>query len=660
MYCWVFTLNGHAVLGRTWEEFKALLKKIRLHYGICKEIRLPIYIHNLAFEAQFFLHRFKWAEVFALSERQPIRMLTEDGFEFRCSFTLSGYALASVGKQLKKYKVEKMEGDLDYSLIRHTGTPLTEKEWGYVLNDGLVVSAYIQELIEKYDSVVKIPMTKTGFVRNYCRSKCFYEGTSHSLDMSGKYRSYHALMKRLSINDEDEYKLLKRAFQGGFTHACMYHSGKTLSNVTSYDFTSSYPAVMVTEKFPMSRGKWVEPKDRKEFLKYLKIYCCVFDIELIGVEAKNFIDHPISVSRCISIEDYVADNGRVVKAGKLVTTITNIDYEIYRKFYRWKNAKIGKMIVYFKDYLPKDFLLSVLGLYKDKTELKGVEDEDSKSRYAWSKELLNSCYGMAVTDFCKGTVELNPDTLEWTTDQPNISAEVKRYNRDKRRFLFYPWGVFVTAYARRNLFSGLLACKTDYIYADTDSVKILHAEDHERYFKRYNSLMKKKIKISSETTGIPLEMYIPKTIKGEIKPIGYWDWEGFFVRFRTLGSKRYMVEYEQPHEYTKGKWSKYSITIAGVNKKTAIPGLEAMAKKENKDMFDLFEFGLTFDSTICGKNLHTYIDSEHEGTITDYLGNKGYYHEYSAVHLEPTSYLMESTPDYLRILQNIQEGYYLV
>lgn len=658
MYAFVFTLNGRVWTGRTWEELFTLLSQIKRFYGVNKkDCRLPIYVHNLSFEFGFIWHLFHWEEVFSLSERKPVRALTSDGFEFRCSYFLSGYGLQGVGNNLQKYKVQKLVGDLDYSLMRHSKTPLTEKEWGYIVNDGLVVSAYIQEQIEKYKSVARIPMTKTGVVREYCRNECFYHGKSHSMDRSGKYNRYQFKMRHLTIDGEKEYRLLKQAFQGGFTHANMYASGRTYHDVTSYDFTSSYPAVMVTEQFPMGKGRWYKPKDRADFLKKCRIYCCIFEIEFTGIEAKTTIDHPISSSRCTVLEGGVFDNGRIIKAKRIRTTITNIDFEIYRKFYRWKSSRIGEVLLYNKGYLPRDFVMAVLKLYKDKTELKGVEDELSKARYAWAKELLNACYGMSVTDPCRASITLTDEG--WGAEEPNIENAIKKYNESRSRFLFYPWGVFVTAYARRNLFSGLLACGDDYLYADTDSVKITNAEKHERYFKRYNAMMKRKIERASKEQNIPLDYFKPKTVKGEEKPIGLWDWDGFYVRFRTLGSKRYLVEYPEPHEYAKGKFSIYSITIAGVNKKTAIPGLEALAKKKHKDIFDLFEFGLYFDPSICGKNLHTYLDEPMEGEFRDYLGNLGTYKEYSGVHLEPTGYLMESTPDYLRILGLIKDGYYI-
>ena len=34
---------------------------------------------------------------------------------------------------------------------------------------------YIYELSKKYGGIVRLPLTKTGFVRNYCRKHCLYE-----------------------------------------------------------------------------------------------------------------------------------------------------------------------------------------------------------------------------------------------------------------------------------------------------------------------------------------------------------------------------------------------------------------------------------------------------------------------------------------------------
>ena len=95
--------------------------------------------------------------------------------------------------------------------------------------------AYIQEKLEQEGILSTLPITKTGYVRQYCRKRCLY------LDGHKQNRRYKELMDKLRINDLSEFDLLQRAFQGGFTHANAYHMGDTMKEVASYDFTSSYP-----------------------------------------------------------------------------------------------------------------------------------------------------------------------------------------------------------------------------------------------------------------------------------------------------------------------------------------------------------------------------------------------------------------------------------
>ena len=53
-----------------------------------------------------------------------------------------------------------------------------------------------------------------------------------------------------------------------------------------------------------------------------------------------------------------------------------------------------------------------------------------------------------------------------------IEDLLSRYNKSWSRFLFFPWGVWCTAYARKSLWAGIIACGPDYIYSDTDSLKL--------------------------------------------------------------------------------------------------------------------------------------------------------------------------------------------
>lgn len=655
MYCFVFGLNGKVIFGREWDDLIKICEALRDAYELSENKILPVYIHNASYEFQFIARRFKWLELFATDERKPIRMLTEYGIEFRDSYILSGQGLAGTAKNLHTYKINKLSGDLDYDLLRHSQTKLTPLEWHYVENDGLSLMAFIQEEIERNNNnITFIPMTKTGYVRKYMRAQCYHGGQKgHGERRKIKtrdYEKYRDIMKRLTLT-VPEYLLAAEAFQGGFTHANAFNVGLIFNDVASYDLSSAYPAAMVLERYPMGRGTLLTDYSPETVTETLKLYACVFRVKIWGLTSLFRGDNFLSFSKCRNIKNYILDNGRVTKAEYLETTLTEIDLDVIRAFYDMKKIEIFDLWYYPRGYLPSSFIKGVLGLYSDKTRLKGVEG--SEAEYHILKELLNSCYGMSVTSLLQPLSVF--DGVEWSQEVPNLEEVIEKYNNTPNRFLFYLWGIYVTAHVRRTIAKAILSLGDDYIYADTDSVKFIHPEKHSKYFDDFNKGIDAKIEQSSHVNSLPVYLYKPLTKEGKSKPIGYFDNEGdksglCYKRFKTLGAKRYFVEYPEPHKM-KTKDGKeietpYSLTISGVNKTAAIPALIEKAKKENKDIFTYFVIGFEFDGTMAGKNLHTYCDYEIKGTLVDYLGKKGKYHELTFMHMEPTTYKLTTTEEY--------------
>lgn len=643
MYIWQFGINGFIIIGRTWTEFTDMLETLVNVLELTEKKRLIVYVHNLSYEFQFIRTLFDWEKVFSIDMRKPIYAITKNYVEFRCSYLLSGYSLAKLGEQLTRYKCAKMVGDLDYNLIRHSRTPLSDTELLYCINDIRVVMCYIQEQIEDCKGINKIPLTKTGYVRKYCRKHCL------RLEDNSQNWGYINLMNELQINNLDEFDTLQRAFAGGFTHANAEYTDEVIPDVDSYDFTSSYPYVMVSEQFPMSRGVKINVKSTAQFDFLISKYCCVFDVEFTNIFAVETQDNPISVSKCIIKENHCENNGRLVAASKIVITITNVDYNIIKNFYKWDNMRVGNMYCYKRGYLPTTFIKSILHLYETKTKLKGVEGKEVE--YLNSKEMLNSCYGMCVTNPLRDEFTYNG---EW--DINNLTPQMKeellyKYNTSKNRFLFYPWGIFVTAYARRNLFTGIYEAKDDYIYSDTDSIKLRNGNTHINYFKEYNNKVIYKLQKACKYHCIPYSLCEPVTIKGITKILGVWDYEGRYSRFKTLGAKRYMVEEENALK-ANGKVYNHSLTVSGVNKKTAIPYL--INTYGENGIFEAFTNYLDIPPEATGKNIHTYIDYKQEGTLTDYRGDTAQYNENTGVHLEPTGYSLSLSVLYLNYLRGIK------
>lgn len=654
MYVWALGINGAVIIGRTWEEFINVYEELVNLCETSEKLRLRIYVHNMSFDFQFFRKYLTWDRVFALDERKVVECVTIDGIEFRCSYLLSGYSLVMLGGQLQKYKVEKAVGDLDYSLMRHSKTPLTDKEIGYIINDVVVVMAYIQERIEIDGNITKIPLTKTGYVRQFCKKKCFY-----GFDRDDKQRTwynYHDTMKALTLTVE-EYEQLKREFSGGFTHANAAYSGLSLCDVGSADLTSSYPTVMIAEKYPMSKGKLIKITSEKQFGNMLKKYCCLFDLKIIGLRPKVYFENPLSYSKCGKIENAIINNGRVVSADIVYTTVTETDFEILSRFYEWDNISVGNLIRYHKGYLPTNFVKSILSLYKDKTELKDVLGREVD--YMISKNMINAAFGMCVTDIVRE--EFLYSENEWKEPiPPDKETMINRYNKTKGRFISYPWGVWVTSYARRNLFSAICEFGNDHVYSDTDSEKGVNFENHMTYFEKYNEWITERLERALHYHDIEEEAIRPKTIKGIEKPLGVWEIEKGYNKFKTLGAKRYMTYSDNI----------LSITVSGVNKKYAVPFiLDSCAIPYNIDnygrcivtddkdidkAFNMFDDDLKIPADYTGKNTHTYIDHEMTGILKDYRGKYMEYHELSGVHLEKAEYNLSLSKQYIDYMLGIR------
>lgn len=623
-YIWQFAIDNNIFIGRTLEDFYTFTEKIKEKLN---DVFIIVYVHNLSYEFQFIRKYFEWVKVFATDNRKVLFCET-DSIIFKCSYLLSGKSLSKLCDDIQKTQIKKLVGDLDYKLLRTSKTPLTENELQYCYNDVLIITAYIKEQADLYGRLDKIPLTNTGRVRRYTRKECF------------KNKKYPAMIHKSLVLSPLEFKLARFAFQGGFTHANAIYNNITCKNVSSYDLTSSYPTVMLAEQFPMSKGVRKINLSVEQFENYIKKFCCLFTVELWGIKTKNDLQPIISSSKCLKKENVKIDNGRLYSADYILTVLTDIDYNNLKIFYDYEKIKIGIAYFYKRDYLPKEIITSILKFYSDKTTLKGVKGKETE--YLLSKGMLNSLYGMSVYNPIK--TEYNYINNEWVANDNEVNEEnVNNYNFDKSRFTFYLWGIFVTSYARNNLFTAIKELKNDFIYCDTDSVKFFNKDKHKNYFKKYNNNIYQKLKKTCIHYNFSESVLKPKNQNGISKLIGIWDFEGTYNRFKTLGCKRYLTE----------KNDKLDLTVSGLNKKLTIPYL-LDKYGSNDNVFKNFTNKLFIPKEYTGKKVHTYIDDVQGGNITDYLGNKSTYNTPSGIHLIECEYDLSIGNEYLLFCKYVQ------
>lgn len=618
MYEWTFGIGDDLIIyGRNWVDWQVLTDLLVEIFELGEFKRLFIGIHNLSFEFQFMRRYFKWLNVFSNGTRHPIYAVTNSGLEFRCTATLSALPLDKVAENLTEHTIKKLKGDLDYSVIRDEYTPLTQEELQYCFNDVKILIYYLDEQIKQFGDIAHIPYTNTGRVRNYYKSNCLFTKRKGTKTKCSNL-NYINLMKSLTLS-ESEYRQCKLAFRGGFTHTNPYYVGITLDNVTSYDLTSAYPSVMLYEKFPMSSPRHPE-FNTDNIDDYLSKYACLFRVTFHNLRKRDCVyDSYLSwIPNKMKGEnvDY-SNNGRVVNAEMLSVYVTDVDYKVIKRAYTWSKCEFANLTIWDYGYLPTDFIKCMLELYKNKTTLKGVSDKIIE--YANSKGMLNSSYGCMVQDPLKDMECYEDDN--WFTQGVNTHDALEAYNSKHSRFNYYAWGLWITAYTRALIWEVILHIGIDYVYSDTDSVKLLNGDNYILYFGSLNDEIKRKVAQAMEYHNLPFTLASPSTIKGEIKLIGVFDNEGVYDKFKSLGAKRYLT-------YKDGK---YEITVAGCGKK-AIDYIMTLGNP-----FEVFNDNLFIPGKYTGKLTHSYIDDE----LNDwYIINGNIYHvdSKSSVHLEPCDY----------------------
>lgn len=630
MYIFMFSLNGSYIYGRTWTDFDFVLDNLQSALRLNNKRRIIIYIHNLAYEFQFLIGHTQMSDVFARTARHVIKATMNNCFDLKCSYFLSGLSLAKLAEDLTSVKIEKKIGDLDYKKIRHYNTPLTEKELGYCEYDVKILHYFILEEMEKNENnITKIPLTKTGYVRQYCQ-KYVKKHTN--------YKAYRDKIIKLSPTDKDLFCLLHKAFQGGYTHANYIHVDTVLNDVYSIDFTSSYPAQMIRHKYPMQPFTKFTPKNLKEFYTLVQNYACVMEIAFTKVCSKKS-NHILSRSKCSLCNNGIYDNGRVVKSDYIITYMTDIDFKMFEKFYNYENIGIINMYISSYGYLPKQLIECILKFFTDKTTLKGVAGKEQE--YLIGKGMLNGVYGMSVTNPVNDNITFDGLTKEWGTEQKDIEqALYDNYVKNKKQILVYQWGVWVTAWARYELFQGVLKIDDDVVYCDTDSIKFLNFPKYEKWIEQYNKKCEKELEMTMEYYNLPKSALKPKTIKGVECMLGVWDYEGKYDRFKTLGAKRYAYE----------KDGKYNITVSGLNKKCAVPYLCEIAHKKHIDFFDLFTNDMYIPPEHTGKNTIIYINDPYEIELTDYKGNKAIVSENTYIHMQEQDFNLSMTSEFLNFI----------
>lgn len=621
MYIWQWQFGeDYTVIGRTWDEFLDLQKRIRA--CLPADRWLVVYVHNLSYEFQFLkgIYQFFPDDVFAVASRKVVKADMWGCFEFRCSYKLTNMSLKQFTSKMK-VEHQKLSGDeFDYSVKRYPWTPMSDEELEYCINDVLGLVEAVNALMERdEDTLQTIPLTSTGYVRRNAK-RAMKDGSVH-----------HNFVYSI-CPDIETYRALREAFRGGNTHANRYYAGDIVENVHSADRSSSYPAVMCNCEFPMSEFIPILKKDlNPDYIsRCIKIRHKAL---LLRIGIKNlrlrdpFWGCPyLSKDKCRNIHKAVdtEDNGRILEAEYLETTITDIDLKIIMEEYQGEIIFLQGWYASYKK-LPQPLINEVIKYYKDKTELKGVKGQEIY--YDKAKALLNSLYGMMAQDPVKHNL-IFQQVGDWEEDS-SLSDEEILGKSNKRAFLAYQWGVWVTAHSRDALERGIRLVQetegADFIYCDTDSVKYTGTVDWSGYNADRVAECRESGSMATDPSGVTHYMGVFET--EDLKDTGF-----AYKYFKTLGAKKYA--------YIEREGQGVHCTIAGVNKKKG--------GKELDKFGGLSAFAEGFIFRDAGGTQAVYNDSPQ----MDHVDIEGHRLPVTAnVAILPSEYTLGITGEYERIIK---------
>lgn len=540
MYIWQLQI-GHmfTICGRRWSEFLKTLRRIA--EGLADNVYYVIYVHNLSHEFQFLagIYDFQPDEVFCMDARKILRCDMLGHFEFRCSYIHSNMSLNDYTRKMGVTHLKLSGDEFDYSKLRYPWTELTPDEWEYALNDvrGLVEALEI-EMQHDHDTLYTVPATSTGYVRRDVKKAM----------RKVNYKWLHDQLPNLHI-----YTLLREAFRGGNTHANRYFAGRRLYDVDSVDESSAYPTMQCNRLFPVSRFfEMPEPPSMEQLAHIInvreKAVLCRLSFWGIRLRKATWPCPYLSKDKCRNVVTGAFDNGRILAAEYLETTVTDVDLRIIMDEYTWSNVECTDCAYARYGRLPDPLVKVVEDYYKMKTELKGVEGEEIY--YTKAKNKLNAVYGMSAQNPIRPNMSYSAG--DFIYEDFDISRKIEDYQR--RGFFPYQWGVWTTAWARAALEDGIRMAdklsdkdpRCGFVYADTDSVKYIGTIDWDAYNKKVIKASKESDAYATDPAGITHYM-------------GVFEQEDRYAEFATRGAKKYV--------YRKQKDGPLGCTIAGVNKR---------------------------------------------------------------------------------------------
>lgn len=420
-----------------------------------------LYFHNLKFDGEFIIHYLFNHGFVHIKDRKEKRnnsfttLISDMGlfYSMEIYFEVKGKKTKkvtiidslkilnmSVEQVAKSFGLPISKLELDYDTPREIGYQLKDYEKDYITNDVKIMALALDVLFKQ--GLESMTAGSNGL-------KDFK--TTHSV------RRYDRMFPELNYKVDKD---MRQAYKGGFTYLNPIYKEKDVGSGVVLDVNSLYPSVMYKEPMPIGEPILFqgEYKEDKVYPLYIQMLSCSFKLKpgkipTIQIKGSHFIEN----------EYLESSNDEII-----TLVLSNIDLKLFLEQYEvtelsyecgWKFKAMNGI---FSDYIDKWIKV------KNEATISG-----NKGMRALAKVMLNSLYGKFAT------------SLDVQSKYPYLEDGIVKYylgEKDTKKGLYLPVGIFITSYARNKTIRTSQAIKDYsikkygkdmYIYSDTDSIHTL-------------------------------------------------------------------------------------------------------------------------------------------------------------------------------------------
>ena len=612
MYLWTLSIEDITVYGRTWDDLRECLLNIQSDLKLNKNYRLVMYDQNMKVDFAFFKTQLEISirdkEFLSRDTHSVIKCVVNDCFELRDSHELTERPLAAMGDIVGLPKID----DYDYKKIRHSSTPLTDHEIEYAGRDTEIIIAYLRREIAKYGSVKSVPLTGTRVVK---------------IQIWENYKSFGSIVstRKNQLHDTPEdmemLQRLIRAYFGAFNYCTTIEDNKVFDDILSVDIQSCYGGQILLNRFPIKRFKPAQiPADWRTLL-HMDKYAYI-----VTVNVKNLCNIyprigflPYNKEWYLSGEELQGNTILKLKSG--ILTLTDVDFKLMCDFYTFDADKLKIIDLHISKYapLPGYIVKTVVDNYIKKVQAKKVIAEIKKTRqptadeeneYQIAKTNVSRIYGVFVQRPLLIDYYFDRETGKVKERKDENGKPVYRFTKTDHDPVLYQWGVWVTAYGRREILQNFAAVglyrdtdgdgynKDSVLYAATDSLKFKFDVESINIINDYNQSVKRKLMYFCKMYGYKYE---------DLEGIGEFEIE-HYQQFKAVGVSKYC--YVDDNDV-------FTAKVSGLSRDNKyFDQFETNAEK-----IDALQPDMMIPDYLAQTRKTTYYDTPYTANVVDYLDN---------------------------------------